>query len=125
MSPAEFRVTREALGLSTEGLARLLDVRRRAIERWESGTIPIRGGVESDVRGIVRRTNRVVDVEADRAQAVIDAGYDYTLTTFRNDVEYSEYAATLGGPIYTAGWHRAMAGRVRDRVPQIMIEFTE
>lgn len=46
MTPAEFRHIRHALGLSTEGLARVLSVHSgRTVRRWEAGDRNIPGPV--------------------------------------------------------------------------------
>ena len=46
MTPTEFRHIRHALGLSTEGLARLLQVSSgRTVRRWEAGDRSIPGPV--------------------------------------------------------------------------------
>jgi len=46
MTPAEFRYIRHALGLSTQGLARLLQVSSgRTVRRWEAGDRDIPGPV--------------------------------------------------------------------------------
>jgi DNA-binding transcriptional regulator YiaG len=47
MTPAEFREIRHALGLSAEGMARVLRVSSgRTVRWWESGGRPITGPVE-------------------------------------------------------------------------------
>jgi len=46
MTPTEFRRIRQALGLSTQGLARLLQVSDgRTVRRWEAGDRDIPGPV--------------------------------------------------------------------------------
>lgn len=46
MTPAEFKSARHALGLSAEGLAKLVQVQSgRTVRRWESGDSDIPGPV--------------------------------------------------------------------------------
>jgi hypothetical protein len=46
MTPAEFRVVREFLGLSIEWLAEHLEVNPRTVRHWEDGGYPIPDGSE-------------------------------------------------------------------------------
>ena len=50
MTPAEFRHTREAMGLSLEDMARALEVTKRAVQFWETGDRAVPGPVRVALR---------------------------------------------------------------------------
>ncbi len=50
MTPQEFRVAREKLGLSVEKLARLLVVHPRTVQRWQNSNQNVPGPVAKAIR---------------------------------------------------------------------------
>lgn len=64
MTPTEFRHIRHALGLSTEGLARVLSVHSgRTVRRWEAGDRNIPGPVRVLMRLLESRIIGVEDIK--------------------------------------------------------------
>ncbi|QBP29703.1 helix-turn-helix DNA binding domain protein [Mycobacterium phage Typha] len=117
MTPAEFRIMREYLGLPPVWMAERLGVRERTVARWEHGHAPIPPGVVDEFTDILEVTARLVD------SLIIQAGATGHLVTYRTDEDYrrsgSSYAAT-----FPASWHRAVAARVYDAVPQVQITYS-
>lgn len=67
------RATRHALGLSSEQLATILDVREQTLRgRWEFGTDPIPQGVGQDMMRLIRFTDNAVDTLRRSAARIAD-----------------------------------------------------
>jgi transcriptional regulator with XRE-family HTH domain len=120
MTPAEFRVLRERLGLTTKWLAEFYGVLHRQVQRWDRGErTNVAPGRAATLRGIPperaaalreleQRTRQVIDdmVRELRIQARAKQGPP-TIRTYVTDEQYQEHA---GGP-WTSSWHRAAVGR--------------
>jgi len=95
MTPTEWRMIREGLGLTAEWIAGHLDIATRTVERWEAGTIPVPAFAAQAIE----------ELEAEAAAAV-DAGVAARGAT---------RVVTGGRGDMPARWQRAIAFRVRQR----------
>lgn len=90
-----FRMTRNALGLSVEDLAFILDVHRDTIRKgWERGTSRIPDGVVAELNRFVDLTDTAVDVLTFRADRVVEPA----IVTFPDprDIPDNHIAAAYG-----------------------------
>lgn len=120
MTPAEFRILRERLGLTTNWLAEHYGVRHRQVQRWDRGektnVTPGRSAVLQSIpaeraaalRELEQLTDQVIDdmVRELRTQARAKQGPP-AVQTYVTDEQYQEHEA---GP-WTSAWHRAAVGR--------------
>jgi hypothetical protein len=116
MTDAELRITRDTLGVTGDWLAKRLKVDPRTYRRWELGQFPIPPGVADEVEGLLAEAEKIAAAEAGRLVHV-DLP---TLYTYRSDDDYRQ-----GEPDgrHCAGWHRAIAGRIKAAVPQLVIAY--
>ncbi|GAA2679815.1 MULTISPECIES: DNA-binding transcriptional regulator [Actinosynnema] len=108
MTPAEFKVLRESLGLSAQWLATAVHVDQRTVRRWQGGAIPLRADV-------VTLLTRIAEWDAAETGAAakpdsLPAGDWPVLEIPRVDAGVAD---DLGFP---AAYHRAVAARVRRRL---------
>lgn len=90
-----FRMTRNALGLTVEDLAFILDVHRDSIRKgWERGASRIPDGVTRELNRFVELTNATVDVLMDRADMFLEPA----IVTFADprDIPENHIAAAYG-----------------------------
>jgi transcriptional regulator with XRE-family HTH domain len=118
MSPAEFRVAREYLGLTGDWLARRLDVNPRTVRSWEQGRDPIPDGVRKEIIDLEELTASFV---ADVVGQFLDRP-DPVVITYRSDAEYRRAWPDARFP---AAWHRAIVARVAREVPGLAITYEE
>jgi transcriptional regulator with XRE-family HTH domain len=118
MTPAEFRVVREFLGLTPEWLAAHLGVSGRTVRHWEQGKYAIPDGVRLEIEDVEQRTGEFVSGIIDKLMDLPDP----TVITYRDDAEYR--AAHPDTP-FPASWHRAVVARVAQEVPALSIRFKE
>jgi DNA-binding transcriptional regulator YiaG len=116
MTPAEFRVVREYLGLSGPWLASVLGVSDRTIRHWEAGRYPIPDGVRLAIEQIEQ--DAAASVEAGIKQ-LMDAP-DPTVITYATDEQYHAAHPEI---TYPASWHRAVVARIAQEVPALRIEY--
>ena len=117
MTAAEFRITREYLGLTTAWLADRLDVRERTVHRWEAGESPIPVRVGEDIEAIAAETAGLVGRLIDDCADTPDRG---ALLTYRTD---ADYRAHYPESMFPASWHRAVVARVRAQVPGLAVDY--
>lgn len=118
MTPAEFKVTREFLGLSGAALGRLLGVSDRTVRHWEDGKYSIPDGVRLAVEDLEARTAAFIDGVAKKIMDVPDPA----VITYRNDAQYRAAHPEVEFP---ASWHRAVCARVALEVPGLSIVFVD
>lgn len=118
MNAAEFRCTRELLGLSPEWLANHLGVSRRSLDRWEAGVSRIPRGVAVEMITINDYTNNELSLLI--RMAARKTGFEFT--TYRNDEDMD---ADNNRSPYPASWHRALAGRLFIEMPGVKLNFYE
>lgn len=118
MTPAEFKVVREFLGLSCDWLAAYLNVSPRTVRHWEQGKYHIPDGVRLAVEELEQRTATVVSGTVDRIMDVPDP----VVVTYRTDADY--HAAHPDND-FPASWHRAVVARVAQEVPALSIVFAD
>lgn len=118
MTPAEFRVIREFLGLSGPWLASHLGVSDRTIRHWEAGRYPIPDGVRIVVEQIEADAGRAVSTGIDALMDVPDPA----ILTYGSDEEYHAAHPEI---TYPASWHRAVVARIAQEVPGLVIEYPE
>lgn len=116
MTPAEFKVVREFLGLTGDWLAAHLGVSPRTVRHWEQGKYAIPDGVRLAIEDLEQRTGEY-------ASAIIDQLMDFpdpTVITYRDDPEYR--TAYPDGE-FSASWHRAVIARVAQETPALSIVY--
>jgi hypothetical protein len=116
MTAAEFRITREHLGLTLDWIAAHFDVNTRTPPRWEKGDSPVPHGVREGMEQLERHTAGVVRQLLDDCN---DTRHP-TLLTYRTDADYRADHPAGGFP---ASWHRALVGRVRAQVPCLDVDY--
>jgi transcriptional regulator with XRE-family HTH domain len=116
MTPAEFRVVREFLGLTGDWLADHLGVSSRTVRHWEQGKYPIPDGVRLALEDLEARTGEFV---SGCVEKLLDLP-DPALVTYRSDAEY--HAAHPEVP-FPASWHRAVVARIAQEVPGLSITY--
>lgn len=114
---AEFMCTREALGLSQDGLAALLGVTQRSITRWESGGYPISDAVTHDMGQLTTEAAELVEATITE---LTESGAT-TLTTWRTNPAF--WAAHPHYRPRPASWHRAIAARAATALPHLHLTF--
>lgn len=117
MTPAEFRVVREFLGLTGDWLAQYLGVTSRTVRAWEAGKHPIPDGVRLAIEDLEARTGVFVGGCVDKLLDAADPG----VVTYRTD---EEYHAAHPGIKFSASWHRAVVARIAQEVPGLSIVYT-
>ena len=116
MTPAEFRVARESLGLSGPWLAAHLGVSDRTQRHWESGRYQIPDGVRLEIERLLADADQHVTAHIERMTGMPDP----VMITYATDEQY--HAAHTDSP-YPASWHRAVAARVSREVPGLSIVY--
>jgi hypothetical protein len=116
MTPAEFKVVREFLGLTGDWLAAHLGVSGRTVRHWEQGKYDIPDGVRLEIEDIERRTGEFVSGVVGKLMDLPDPA----VITYRDDTEYKAADPEAEFP---ASWHRAVVARVAQEVPALSITF--
>ena len=91
MTSVEFRIAREALGLTGEALAELLGVTDRSIRKWENGASRVPAGVVQELGVLQDSFERTVSALVAEVAGVEDAVLEV---------------------VAPGGWSRMIAGRV-------------
>ncbi|MDO4888148.1 MAG: DUF1870 family protein [Actinomycetaceae bacterium] len=113
MPGVELQTVREALGLTSEALARLLRVNARTVRAWEAGRDPIPYRVRSEVEALEAYTAECVEHVV---QALLDSrDPEAAIVVYRSDEQL--HAARPGFEDLTARWWRAVAYRAACEVP--------
>ena len=120
MTPAEFRVFREYLGLTGDWLAEHLGVSARTVRHWEQGKYPIPDGVRLEIEDLEDRTQRFIDALVEKISGV-DAE-DRVVVTYRSDDECRAAHPDIEFP---AAWHRAVVARIAYQVPGLSIVYPD
>jgi transcriptional regulator with XRE-family HTH domain len=119
MNAAQIRSIREYLGLSHTELAAALEVDERSVRRWETGEQTIRDHNADGIRQLVAITAKTVR----RHVIYLQGRPGATLRTYRSDedmwVEHPNFR-----PL-PARWHRMLAARVAEHVPNLTITYRE
>ncbi len=118
MTPAEFRVVREFLGLTGDWLGRHLGVSARTVRHWEQGKYPIPDGVRIELEDLERRTAEFIGGVAPKLLDLPDP----TVIVYRTDEEYHQAHPEIPFP---ASWHRAVAARIAQEVPGLSITYPD
>lgn len=118
MQPAELRVVREYLSLTTRWIAEQRGVAERSVQRWEHGHAPIPDGVRRQVEQWEAGTAATVDLAVTR---LLDAP-EPAVATYRSDEHYREHERDA---VWPASWHRAVVARVAERVPGLVVLYRD
>jgi transcriptional regulator with XRE-family HTH domain len=118
MIDAELKIIREALGLTGDNLASMLDVSPRTVRNWEQGKYPIPDGVSDEVHTLLVE----MQISAHLSAMDLKNKDNPTITVYRTDEEYRQH--NPDGP-RCAGWTRAHAARVFQMVPNLRIRYTD
>lgn len=116
MTPAEFKVVREFLGLTGDWLAAHLGVSPRTVRHWEQGKYAIPDGVRLAIEDLEAHTGQFVDGVVEQLMDLPDPG----AITYRDD---AEYRAAHPDAEFPASWHRAVVARVAQEVPGLSIAY--
>ncbi|BAC68767.1 hypothetical protein AQJ43_11225 [Streptomyces avermitilis] len=116
MTPAEFRVVREFLGLTGGWLAEHVGVSPNTVERWEQGEERIPAAVRGALGDLGRLTGEFV---AEVVNSLVDLP-EPGIVTYRDDAEYHAAHPESG---YPAAWHRAVVARVAQEIPGLSIAY--
>jgi hypothetical protein len=116
MTPAEFKVVREFLGLTGDWLAAHLKVSPRTVRHWEQGKYAIPDGVRLEIEKLEAHTGEVIGGIVEKLMDLPDPG----VITYRDDAEYQAAHPEASFP---ASWHRAVVARVAQEVPGLSIAF--
>lgn len=116
MTPAEFKVVREWLGLTGDWLAEHLGVSPRTVRHWEQGKYAIPDSVRLRIEDLEARTAQFADGIAEQLMDVPDPA----VITYRDD---DEYHAAHPDITFPASWHRAVIARVAQAVPGLSIVY--
>ncbi|MFD7995459.1 helix-turn-helix domain-containing protein [Streptomyces mexicanus] len=116
MTPAEFKVVREFLGLTGDWIAGHLGVSPRTVRHWEEGKYKIPDGVRLAIEKLEATTGEYVGAVVEQLMDLPDPA----VITYRTDAEYK--AADPDSP-FPASWHRAVIARVAQEVPALSIGF--
>lgn len=108
LTPAQFRVIREHLGVTSAWLADFFGVGLRSVQRWERGEgspVPVPRvkalrALEQEAREQIDQI--VADLKSQARTSAVPA-----VQTYPSDESYRQHT---GGP-WSAGWHRAVTGR--------------
>nr|PZN23928.1 MAG: transcriptional regulator [Mycolicibacterium hassiacum] len=118
MTPAEFKIIRELLGLTGDWLADHLGRTPRTVRHWEQGKYTIPEGVRAELQDLQRRTRDYVD----QLVAHLSRSPDPVAYVYRTDEDY--HAADPSSP-FPASWHRMVIARVALEVPALSIVFSD
>lgn len=118
MTPAEFKVVREFLGLTGDWLAAHLGVSPRTVRHWEQGKYAIPDGVRLELEDLERRTGEFIGGVVEKLMDLPEPG----VITYRDDAEYK---AAHPDAEFPAAWHRAVVARVAQDVPGLSIAFPD
>ena len=115
MDPGELQMVREALGLTGDQLAALLEVNPRTLRAWEQGTKLIPDRVRVEVEEVEEWTARAVD----QVVAALGDQRDPTIRIYRDDATFhAEHPEASHLP---ARWWRHVAYRAVSQVPGVAI----
>lgn len=109
MKPAEFRCTREYLGLSAQWIAVRLNVNTGTVHHWEtprSGDVP-RYAVEF-IRSLAAAALQITNQLSNKYQTVLT-------DTTAMPVPVNDAVAKTGGGDFPASWYRMIGARVAER----------
>ncbi len=116
MTGAEFRCLREQLGLTVAWVFDYLGVGEATVNRWQDGKMNIAPGVVEDMLELEAIAAKAVDA----AVAELKDQDEPVLQVPRTD---DALHAHHPDDHYPASWHRAIASRVRERVPALRVEY--
>lgn len=122
MSNAQFRATREMLGLAPEAVAQLWAVNPRTIQRWEHGAAPIPAGIADLLNELILKARTRVGVLVKKMQAREPSRRYLILSPDEMD---SSRAAREDIRTMPRGWYRAIVARVADQVPGTKIFYAD
>lgn len=126
MTAAEFRVTREHLGLTAEWIADHLGVVDRTVRRWDQGASAVPAGVAEQMTKLATDTTSFVDqVVAALDEDLADREPDDDVVEVLTYLTDAGYRAEHPASPWPASWHRAAMGRVREQLPAIKLAFYE
>ncbi|NKD46315.1 DUF1870 family protein [Haematospirillum jordaniae] len=114
MSPAEFRTTREALGLTAQWVANFARVSLRTAQYWEEGRRVVPSSVEDALEAIDQALEASITQALEQVDALIDSGNgpdEIVLIRYRTDEDLWAFRPDMR-PL-PASTHAAMLARLR------------
>lgn len=111
MTPAEFRATREFLGLSIGWIADMAQVNPRNARKWDQGQNPVPEGIATSLDRIARDTALYVEKVA--SKRALDPHFEFNVpqpTTAKEDRELGE-----DWGYWPMGWWWNVGGRILDK----------
>lgn len=118
MNGAELRIWRERLGLPRPWIADHLNRDLDTINAIESSNDPIDPTIVSAIRSIEADALALLDKALEKIKDLPHP----VLMTFTTDDDL--HATHPNAPPYPASWHRALAGRLLELVPNLEILYT-
>ena len=118
MTPAEFQMVREFLGLSGPWLAKHLNVSYKTIQHWQTGKYAIPDGVRLEMEDLEARTVAYVGAVVEQ---LMDAP-DPVAVTFRTDEDYQTADPSTPFP---ASWHRMVIARAAQEVTALSVVYAD
>lgn len=124
ITPAELKCLREFLGLSSSWLAEHVHCDERRLQRMEMGQEEIPEAIGLAMDQIYTDTLDAVDrlTEKYRAQLSNKVDGEVVMPVYRNDAEYARAFKHARFPVR---WHRQVAARVADRLPELQLDYSE
>lgn len=122
MTPAEFAIARESLGLSEQWLANYLGASLRTVQRWGKGQSRLSPSASQQLEDLLEQTDDFVDqvVAELRDNPLPDENGEQWVTTYATDNAYRQHHPDIEWP---ASWHRAVMGRVAERVDNVRVHY--
>lgn len=110
MTPAEFRATREMLGLSIGWIADMAQVNPRNARKWDQGMNPVPEGIAQALDKIARDTALYVEKVA--SKRALDPDFEFKVPQATMAKEDRELGEDWG--YWSMGWWWNVGGRVLD-----------
>lgn len=110
MTPAEFRATREMLGLSVDWIAEWAGVHERSVRKWDQGVNNVPENIAAALDQIAKATSRFVDKVASKRR--LEPEFVFTVPRPKKAEADRRLDAPWG--YWSMDWWWRVAGRVLD-----------
>lgn len=114
MTPAEFKVGRESLGLTHKWVAQQLGNSERTVKNWEDHITP-----PADAADFLENLESEQASQVEQYVRACQDARDPALSTYRVDADVPESFP------YPASWHRAVVALVAKEIPGLEITYAK